>query len=96
MRMTLTRRQYAPAEAFSLLMLFDAGIKWMRHPLVEATMRQLGFNGGLGFPGGIIEAACLILFWMRRTAMPLTGLWARSWLRDTALRGMFAPRKMAA
>ena len=95
MRTTLTRwAGHAPA--FSLLMLFDAGIKWMRHPMVEETMRQLGFNGGLGFPGGIIEAVCLILYWTRRTVMLLTGLFVWRGLRDPLLRSLFPTRKMAA
>ena len=55
--------------AFTLFMLFDVGIKLMRHPMVEETMRQLGFPGGLGFPIGIIEGICLLLYLMRRTAV---------------------------
>jgi len=60
---------YALTGAFSVFMLFDVGIKLMRHPMVEETMRQLGFNGGLGFAIGVIEAVCLVLYWMRRTAV---------------------------
>jgi len=60
---------YALTGAFTVFMLFDLGIKLMRHPMVEDTMRQLGFNGGLGFPIGVIEAVCLVLYLMRRTAV---------------------------
>jgi hypothetical protein len=60
---------YALTGAFTAFMLFDVGIKLMRHPMVEETMRQLGFNGGLGFPIGVIEGICLVLYWMRRTAV---------------------------
>jgi len=60
---------YALTGAFTLFMLFDVGIKLIRHPLVEETMRQLGFPGGLGFPIGVIEAICLVLYLVRRTAV---------------------------
>jgi len=59
---------YALTGAFSLFMLFDVGIKLIRHPMVEETMRQLGFPGGLGFPIGVIEAICLVLYLVPRTA----------------------------
>jgi hypothetical protein len=89
---------YAPAGAFNLFTPFDAGIKLMRHPMVEEVMRQLGFNGGLGFPSGIIEAVCLVLYQMRRMAVLLTGLWAWGglWLRDPLLRSLLPIRRMAA
>jgi len=60
---------YALTGAFSLFMLFDVAIKLIRHPIVEETMRQLGFPGGLGFPIGVIEAICLVLYLIRRTAV---------------------------
>jgi len=60
---------YALTGAFTLFMLFDVGIKLIRHPMVEETMRQLGFPGGLGFPIGVIEAICLVLYLIRRTAV---------------------------
>src|SRR3569833_2157240 len=49
---------YALTGAFTLFMLFDVAIKLIRHPMVEETMRQLGFPGGLGFSVGVIEAIC--------------------------------------
>ena len=60
---------YALTGAFTLFMLFDVGIKLMRHPMVEETMRQLGFPGGLGFPIGVVEALCLVLYLVPRTAI---------------------------
>ncbi len=98
-QMTATRMRwagYAPAGAFSLFTPFDAGIKAMRHPMVEETMRQLGFNGGLGFASGIIEAVCLILYLMRRTAALLTGLLTRGGRRNPLLRPLLPIRRMTA
>ena len=60
---------YALTGAFTLFMLFDVAIKRIRHPMVEETMRQLGFPGGLGFPIGVIEAVCLVLYLVPRTAV---------------------------
>jgi hypothetical protein len=61
---------YALTGAFTLFMLFDIAIKLMRHPMVEETMRQLGFpGGGLGVSIGLIEALCLILYLVPRTAV---------------------------
>ena len=60
---------YALTGAFTLFMLFDVAIKLIRHPMVEETMRQLGFPGGLGFPIGVIEALCLVLYLIPRTAV---------------------------
>ena len=54
---------YALTGAFSLFMLFDVAIKLIRHPMVEETMRQLGF------PIGVIEAICLVLYLVPRTAV---------------------------
>jgi hypothetical protein len=60
---------YALTGAFTLFMLFDVGIKLVRHPMVEETMRQLGFRDGLGFPIGVIETICLVLYLVPRTAV---------------------------
>ena len=60
---------YALTGAFTLFMLFDVAIKLIRHPMVEETMRQLGFPGGLGFPIEVIEAVCLVLYLVPRTAV---------------------------
>jgi hypothetical protein len=60
---------YALTGAFTLFMLFDVGIKLVRHPMVEETMRQLGFPGGLDVSIGVIEAICLVLFLVPRTAV---------------------------
>jgi hypothetical protein len=60
---------YALTGAFTLFMLFDVAIKLIRHPMVEETMRQLGFPGGLSFSVGVIEAICLVLYLVPRTAV---------------------------
>jgi hypothetical protein len=60
---------YALTGIFSLFMLFDVAIKLIRHPMVEQTMQQLGFPAGLGFPIGVIEALCLVLYLVPRTAL---------------------------
>jgi hypothetical protein len=60
---------YALTGAFTLFMLFDVGIKLMRHPMVEETMRQLGFPGGVDVSIGLIEAICLVLYLVPRTAV---------------------------
>ncbi len=61
---------YALTGLFTLFMLFDVGIKLARHPMVEKTMAELGFPAGLGFPIGVIEALCLVLYLVPRTAVP--------------------------
>ena len=66
---TMRLTGYALTGAFTLFMLFDVAIKLMRHPMVEETMRQLGFPGGLGLPIGVVEAICLVLYLVRRTAV---------------------------
>ena len=61
---------HALTGAFTLFMLFDVAIKLIRHPMVEQSMRQLGFtDGGLGFSIGVIEAVCLVLYLIPRTAV---------------------------
>jgi hypothetical protein len=60
---------YALTGAFTLFMLFDAGIKLIRHPMVEETMRQLGFPGGVDVSIGVIETICLVLYLVPRTAV---------------------------
>jgi hypothetical protein len=60
---------YALTGIFTLFMLFDVAIKLIRHPMVEQTMQQLGFPAGLGFPIGVIEALCLLLYLVPRTAL---------------------------
>ncbi len=60
---------YALTGLFTLFMLFDVGIKLVRHPMVESTMAELGFPPGLGFPIGVIEVFCLVLYLIPRTAV---------------------------
>ncbi len=58
---------YALTGFFTLFMMFDVAIKLIRLPIVEQTMAQLGYPPGLGFPIGLIEGACLLLYLVPRT-----------------------------
>jgi hypothetical protein len=63
---------------FTAFMLFDAGIKLVRLPIVEETGRTLHLPPGSGFPIGVMEAVLLALYLFPRTAVLgavlLTGL----------------------
>ena len=69
--MAIARRWtgYALTGLFTLFMLFDVGLKLIGHPMVEKTMAELGFPSGLGFPIGVIEGLCLVLYLVPRTAV---------------------------
>jgi hypothetical protein len=54
---------------FTAFMLFDIGIKLAGIPIVEQTMKQMGYPPGLGLPIGVIEAACLLLYLVPRTSV---------------------------
>lgn len=54
---------------FVAFMLMDTGIKLIGLPIVEQTMAQMGYPQGLGFPIGVIEAACLALYLVPRTSV---------------------------
>ena len=54
---------------FTAFMLFDAGIKLARLPVVEETVRGLGLPPGSGFGIGLMEAAILALYLFPRTAV---------------------------
>lgn len=58
---------YALTGFFTLFMLFDVAIKLIQLPIVEQTMAQLGYPPGLGFPIGLIEMVCLLLYLVPRT-----------------------------
>lgn len=60
---------YALTGLFTLFMLFDVGLKLIGHPMVEKTMTELGFPSGLGFPIGVMEGLCLVLYLVPRTAV---------------------------
>lgn len=54
---------------FTAFMVFDAGIKLVRLPIVAQTLEQLGYPGRLGFGIGLMEAAFLVLHLLPRTAV---------------------------
>lgn len=54
---------------FTAFMLFDAGIKLARLPIVEQTGIELGLPPGSGFGIGVMEAIFLALYLYRRTAV---------------------------
>jgi hypothetical protein len=54
---------------FAAFMIFDAGIKLARLPIVEETGRQIGLPAGSGFGIGIVEALILALYLFPRTAV---------------------------
>jgi DoxX-like family len=54
---------------FVLFMLFDVSIKWLRLPIVEESMLQLGYQPGLGFWIGVLETILLVLYVVPRTSV---------------------------
>src|SRR5436190_9035404 len=64
----MRRTGWALTGFFTAFMLFDIGIKLAGVPIVEQTMREMGYPPGLGFPIGVIEAVCLVLYLMPRSA----------------------------
>lgn len=54
---------------FTAFMIFDSGIKLVRLPIVGETLAQLGYPPSVGFGIGVIEAACLVLYLIPRTAV---------------------------
>lgn len=54
---------------FSAFMVFDAGIKLARLPIVEETGAGLGLPPGSGFGIGVMEAIILTLYLFPRTAV---------------------------
>ncbi|MDB5446309.1 MAG: hypothetical protein JWQ97_1626 [Phenylobacterium sp.] len=54
---------------FTAFMLFDAGIKLARLPIVEAAGGALHLPPGSGFPIGVLEALLLALYLFPRTAL---------------------------
>ena len=54
---------------FILFMLFDVGIKWLRLPIVDQSMLELGYRAGSSFWIGVIETALLVLYVVPRTAV---------------------------
>ncbi len=54
---------------FILFMLFDVGIKWLRLPIVDQSMIELGYRAGIGFWIGVLETILLALYIVPRTAV---------------------------
>lgn len=54
---------------FTAFMIFDAGLKLARLPIVEETGAGLGMPPGSGFGVGLMEAAILALYLVPRTAV---------------------------
>jgi hypothetical protein len=54
---------------FTAFMLFDAGMKLARAPIVEETGRQMHLPPGSGFGIGLVELAILALYLFPRTAV---------------------------
>ena len=48
---------------------FSAGIKLMHRPEVAETLTGLGWPATAGFPIGLLEATCLVLYLVPRTAL---------------------------
>lgn len=65
----MRRAGWALTGLFTAFMLFDTGIKLIGLPIVEQTMAQMGYPPGLGFPIGVIEAVCLVLYLIPRTSV---------------------------
>jgi|SRR6185312_4300719 len=60
---------YALTGLFVLFMLFDVTIKWLRLPIVDQTMLDLGYRAGIGFWIGVLETVILGLYVVPRTAV---------------------------
>lgn len=54
---------------FVLFMAFDVAIKLIRLPVVAETLRALGWPGEAGFAIGVVEAICVLLYVLPRTAL---------------------------
>lgn len=65
----LTIAGWALSGLFLAFMAFDVTIKLIRLPIVGETMTGLGWPPEMGFIIGVIEAACVILYAVPRTAV---------------------------
>jgi len=54
---------------FIAFMLFDVSIKLLQLDVVKQSLVQLGYSGDLGLVIGVIEAVCLALYLVPRTAL---------------------------
>jgi len=53
----------------AVFLAFSAGIKLMHRPEVTETLTGLGWPAAAGFPIGLLEATCLVLYLVPRTAI---------------------------
>ena len=53
----------------AVFLAFSAGIKLMHRPEVAETLTGLGWPATAGFPIGLLEATCLVLYLVPRTAI---------------------------
>jgi hypothetical protein len=58
-----------------VFLVFDVGIKLIRHPIVAETMVQIGWPPEMGFAIGVVEAVCLVLYVVPQTAVLGAILW---------------------
>jgi hypothetical protein len=68
-KITMRRAGWVLTGLFAAFMLFDIGLKLAGVPIVEQTMKQIGYPPGLGLPIGVIEAICLALYLVPRTSL---------------------------
>ncbi|WP_337186159.1 DoxX family protein [Phenylobacterium sp.] len=54
---------------FAAFMVFDVGIKLIRHPMVEETSQALQIPPGSGFTIGVVEGLIVALYLVPRTAL---------------------------
>jgi len=54
---------------FVLFMLLDVAIKWLRLPVVDEAMLQLGFAPDVGFWIGVLETILLALYVVPHTSV---------------------------
>jgi hypothetical protein len=54
---------------FVLFMLFDVAVKWLRLPIVDEAMLQLGYSPRMGFWIGVLETVLLVLYVVPRTSV---------------------------
>jgi DoxX-like family len=66
---TKTIAGWALSGLFIAFMIFDTVIKLIRLPVVADTLTGLGYPAHLGFVIGVIEAICLVLYVIPRTAV---------------------------
>lgn len=66
---TMTWAGWGLTGLFTAFMLLDAGMKLMRHPMVEKTGAELHLPAGSGFGVGVMEAVILALYLVPRTSV---------------------------